>query len=326
MGELDYSLPRGVRRIEVPTPFPVGPVNTYLIEGEALTLVDAGPRAEDARQALAAGLRAHGYGLEDIGQLVLTHGHIDHAGMAGEIAQLSGAEVFIHSEDRHRVTDHEGYLRRRVHEYLSIIERGGVPEHVRTTFRPGPLLHYFLQYGVSCPGARPLDDGDTLDTGAGAMQVVWTPGHSRGSVCLVLDGAGVIFTGDHVLGDISSNPSLDFDSPVDISMLTYMDSLERVAPYAGLLALPGHRAPIADLGARLDQLREEYRTKLQRLAEWLNEDPVTLYEVSRVLYGDYRWDSLVMALAESLDLARILEREGHARVEEVDGVTTIRAT
>ena len=40
----DFS---GVHRIEVPTPFPVGSVNCYLIEGNPLTLVDNGPRTDE---------------------------------------------------------------------------------------------------------------------------------------------------------------------------------------------------------------------------------------------------------------------------------------
>ena len=57
---------RGVYHIEVPTPFAVGPVNVYLLAGEVLTLIDAGPLTNDAWQALSQGIEQIGYKLSDI--------------------------------------------------------------------------------------------------------------------------------------------------------------------------------------------------------------------------------------------------------------------
>ena len=45
--------------LSLPTPFPVGPVNVYLAEGEPLTLIDTGPKDDATRAALEAGLGEH---------------------------------------------------------------------------------------------------------------------------------------------------------------------------------------------------------------------------------------------------------------------------
>ena len=66
----------GILQLSIPTPFPVGPVNVYLLEGEPLTLVDAGPRTEDAFEVLKAGLSELGYSVSDVEQVVITPGVI----------------------------------------------------------------------------------------------------------------------------------------------------------------------------------------------------------------------------------------------------------
>src|SRR2546430_14201197 len=47
-----------LHRLELPTPFPVGPVNAYLLRGDPLTLVDTGPKTVEAQTALERGVAA----------------------------------------------------------------------------------------------------------------------------------------------------------------------------------------------------------------------------------------------------------------------------
>ena len=170
-----------------------------------------------------------------------------------------------------------------------------------------------------------MSDGEIINTGIGMLVVVWTPGHTRGSICLVSENLKLLFAGDHILGDISSNPSLDFDGP-GISMLTYLDSLDSILKYDGYQVLPGHRMNVTSLSERVDELKRDIRRKLQHLRESLSEEPETIYELSRLLYGDYDVTQLVLALAETIDLARILEKEGSARVIDTpSGKAVIRA-
>src|SRR4051794_18300000 len=82
-----------IHRLEVPTPFAVGAVNAYLIEDEPLTLVDCGPNSATALAALERLLGEHGHALADIERVLITHQHMDHVGLAGLVAERSGAEV-----------------------------------------------------------------------------------------------------------------------------------------------------------------------------------------------------------------------------------------
>lgn len=103
-----------IHLLSIPTPFPVGPVNVYLLEGEPLTLIDAGPLTDDAFEALKAGLKELGYSLKDIEQLIITHAHHDHFGQAGRIVEESGAPVLSYRENRYPLEEFDTWWNKRM--------------------------------------------------------------------------------------------------------------------------------------------------------------------------------------------------------------------
>ena len=94
--------------------------------------------------------------------ILLTHGHFDHCtGVAGLLEKWPDLPVYIHEAD---VTDSSGS---------------------ELTFRR-----------LDEKNQRYYQEGDTLTVGGLTLRVMETPGHSRGSVCLLVEGQGVIFSGD----------------------------------------------------------------------------------------------------------------------------------
>ena len=112
---LEGAVAAGIHCVPLPTPFPVGPINAYVLEGEPLTLVDCGANSADGMLALERGLAALGHTLADIGQLFITHQHIDHEGLAKVVTERSDAEVvcldllapFLRDFDRESAADDE---------------------------------------------------------------------------------------------------------------------------------------------------------------------------------------------------------------------------
>jgi hypothetical protein len=96
--------------------------------------------------------------------------------------------------------------------------------------------------------------------------------------------------------------------------------LDRISSRDGYIALPGHRKPIFDIKSRIEALHTEYDDKFRTAAESLTNNPKTVYEISRIIYGDYDTNSLVLALAESHDVLRILESRNQARLINQNGV------
>src|SRR5438034_9275949 len=80
--------------VQTPLPLPhVGSVNAWLLRGDPLTLIDTGPRDDEALAALEADLRREGVRVEDIELVLGTHHHLDHVGLVATIVRRSCATV-----------------------------------------------------------------------------------------------------------------------------------------------------------------------------------------------------------------------------------------
>ena len=319
----------GVSRFEIPTPFPVGNANCYLIEGSPLTLIDTGPKTSKGLAAIQQSLQAMSYDLSEIEQILLTHGHIDHVGLVAQFVRERGrihgnpTDVWIHQRDTEALVNYERYMGLYLESIAKLITMSGVPKNEALTLAQEGRTGLFKSIGESVPTAHSFSDGTSFKTGIGEVSALWVPGHSPGSTCFVCDEQQVIFSGDHVLGDISSNPSISFDNSEKIGMMTYFESLNRISVKESYIALPGHREPILDIKTRIKTLRAEYDGKLQKAADSLTHNPQTVYEISRIVYGDYQVSSLVLALAESHDLLRILESRNQASLINQSGVVQV---
>ena len=110
--------------ITFPLPFVVGSMNIYLFPGEPLTLLDAGPKTEPARLEIAKTFEAHGFRHQDIKRIIISHGHVDHFGLARELAEKSGAEVYIHPCDAPKVRAGFQFFG----TLLPLLQEAGVPK------------------------------------------------------------------------------------------------------------------------------------------------------------------------------------------------------
>jgi glyoxylase-like metal-dependent hydrolase (beta-lactamase superfamily II) len=318
-----------VTRIEIPTPFPVGSINCYLIEGSPLTLIDTGPKTPRSLEKIVKELQTLSYDLSDIEQILLTHGHVDHIGLVAHLvrertrAHGIPPEVWINQNDARVLTDYDGYMELYMRSILKLVAECGVPSNQGQLLAQENRTKLFKSIAESVPTARSFEDGASFKTGIGDLVAIWVPGHSLGSTCFVCDEQQIIFSGDHILGDISSNPSISFDGSERISMLTYFESLDRLSSREKYTAYPGHREPILDIKTRIEILRAEYDDKLQKAADSLTRSSQTIYEISRTVYGNYEMSSLILALAESYDLVRILENRNQARIMRQNGLIRV---
>ena len=123
----DAPLLRSIHQITLPTPFPVGPVHAYLVQGDPLTLIDTGPQTPAALAALQAGLAEHGVLLGDIQRVIITHAHADHYGLVGTIVAASGAEVWAHPLAQPLIEGWTSYLAPREQFWLDLLLAAGVP-------------------------------------------------------------------------------------------------------------------------------------------------------------------------------------------------------
>ena len=201
-------------------------INAFLLDGgdDGLVLIDAGyPEQADL---LEQGIRSIGREPSDLTSIIITHAHPDHLGSA---KHFSGGTrpISLHPADRK-------------------IAEAGVIHHTMT---PGPGLLNGVLFRVlmskkpaKFPAFTPdiaLSDGDVIDV-AGGLEVIHTPGHTAGHVCLLWKkDRGLLFTGDAAANLMGLNYMIGYDD-VD----TGRASLAKLATLDFEAAVFGHGKPL----------------------------------------------------------------------------------
>ena len=314
------TIPDYLHTISLPTPFPVGPVNVYLAEGEPLTLVDAGPRYDPAREALEVALAGHGYRVADLRRIVLTHAHPDHCGLAAELARVSGAEVLTHATNLPWLADDAS-----THSlafYGEVMRWAGVP--VEPLMGLARMQRSTDRYAEPVTPDHTLADGDVLWLGGEDWQVLHTPGHAGGLICLYQPQRRLLISSDHLLRDISSNPLVEPPAPGEAELprrlVEYMAQLRRVAELDVALALPGHGLPITNHRALIRERLAFHEERSRRVLEALDDDTLTVHEIASALFPALDPINYFLAISEVIGHLQWLEVEGRVTCAERGGV------
>jgi glyoxylase-like metal-dependent hydrolase (beta-lactamase superfamily II) len=165
-------------------PISTGFVHMFLIKGEQTVLIDAGMPGR--MEQFIRGLALTNTRPEDINLLLITHGHYDHIGLAKKIVELSGAKTAIHQRE------------------VDWVQLGEPPLPPGVTLL-GKLLIGLMKWAprITVPSTRVDivlgDDGLTLDEYGIPGRVVYTPGHTMGSVSVLLEN------GDAIVGDLAGS-------------------------------------------------------------------------------------------------------------------------
>jgi len=210
--------------------------HVYLVDcGGELCLVDAGVGLDDDR--LLANIRAAGYEPSDVGYILVTHAHSDHAGGCRGLAEATGARVVCSEPEAKLMAEGSD-------DELGLIlakHSGCYPEdYVYPHHAPDTVIA----------------DGEKLRIGEAEVTCLVLPGHSVASVCYLFDGlAGkrVLFSGDTVLfrGMIAmlNCPGSDINA--------YRESIFRLAEVEFDALMPGHLVFVCDGGMEHVRMAKE---------------------------------------------------------------------
>ncbi len=166
-------------------PIDLGIDTCYVLKGEGVVVLDAGqPRRV---KAFLQGLARAGIDVSDVGLILLTHAHWDHMGSASDMREVTGAPLAVHEEEVGWVEDGNPPLPAGFTPWGRFIIRGlrvaapftEVPETM-VDIRVSAAAWSLSEYGI-------------------AGRVLHTPGHSPGSVSVVLE------TGEAFVGDLAMN-------------------------------------------------------------------------------------------------------------------------
>jgi len=204
--------------------------------------------------------------------LLLTHYHPDHIGLSWKILELTGARLVMHRAD-------VAYLEELAQVdglpwYADAMRIGGVPaelaagmETALRSNRPAFRGHHPQQV---------LEGGETLAIRGGTLEVVWTPGHTPGHVCLYSPELRTLISGDHVLQKITPNIAWH---PQHDMLAKYLTSLDLLLPYEIDLVIPSHGTRFEDHRAVIRGTAQHHQERCGAIFELLDAAPMTAHEL-----------------------------------------------
>ncbi len=270
-----------IHQLKLPVPVPsaqLADVNAYLIEGEkGCILVDTGWNTRQTFAALEEQLREIGVGFEDISQIIITHFHPDHYGLAGKLKELSRAKIALHQIERDFIRSRYISMDSLLAETADLLHLHGVPQEELPRLQKASLE--VVKYVSPISPEITLHGGERIPLGSFNFEVVWTPGHSPGHVCLYEPKQKVLLSGDHLLPTIFPNVGLHPQSGEN-PLGDYLHSLQVVEQLEVDLVLPAHEHVFTGLKQRIKELYRHHEDRKAAIINVLREGAKTAYEVS----------------------------------------------
>ncbi len=312
-----------IRVLSVPLPgFPdLISSNMFVLGKGPVTLIDTAPKFPGAFITLERQLHEAGFDWQDVERIIITHGHIDHFGLVGQIRGAASREIPCHI--------HEDDLWRLSAEYL----RGGMWNSDADRFyamagMPGPIVermkrrsHFFKNLCDPVDDAIVMADGDTFEGDGFELQVIHTPGHSPGCCCLHEKQENILFSGDHLLKHITPNPFHEVNrsrlkDPSYKSLEAYMKSLRRLDDLEVTCTFPSHGEYIDDLKSLISGYRLHHRERSEKIRLVLDDRGRSIYGLMEQVFPGIEESEAFLAVSEILVHLEILIEEGKARLSE----------
>lgn len=329
--------------------------NLYLIgTDEGAILVDAGPDFTGAWNQLIANVVGAGFGPQDVKFVLITHFHSDHAGL-GQRWREVGATVMAGAGDAwHLARGPESYPEE-VEASWVFMRENGVPDDLTAGLAETILEMYAHSRGESegapmptpdpdavpdlgewypaplrmtAVGVTPLVDGDAITLGGIRVEAVSTPGHTPGSTCFWEPESKTLFTGDHVIPGIFSNPSLYFERNDPAKRIrstpAYIESVQKLRAFPVERVAAGHKRQSEPLPRMIERILHHHHRRLERFAASIDSTPRTLYELAEQSYARLIRRDLWYVMGEVTGLVDVLEDAGRVVREREGDVVRVR--
>lgn len=319
----------GIYQIKIPLP-EVGGINLYFLDGDIPTLVDTGPNLPGVKEGIEVCLKRVGRCLGDLSRIIITHGHVDHYGLVGQIREINGAEVFMTAPEKELMLDFQlGVEWERVRISLT---GWGVPGKLGD----GILRYFEMLIGLGgevthATFIEPVIHGELLDAGQWNWQIQSCAGHSPAGLCLFNED-GLMFTGDHLLANISPNPSLNLNKERTLQggLREYIILLKDMLSFPVQLCLPGHGPLIHGFRERIQCLSNEINTRQTRILAIVGKQPKSIFQIGEELLETLGRKLTVpqiwLAMKEVKAHLDLLETDVRVRMVMIEGVQHYKLT
>ncbi|CDX28960.1 conserved hypothetical protein [Mesorhizobium plurifarium] len=230
-----------------PGPFTFHGTNSYLVGRDTLAVIDPGPEDDAHLETLLAAIAGR-----PVSHIFVSHTHRDHSPLAARLKELTGAPTL--AEGPHRPA-----------RPLRIGEVNPLDASADLAFVPDIVL-----------ADNALTQGDGW-----AIRTVLTPGHTANHAVFALEGAGTLFSADHVMAWSTS-----IVAPPDGAMADYMSSLDKLLAREDRMLLPGHGGPVTAPGRFMRGLKTHRKMRERAILERILAGDRTITEMVAAIYRD----------------------------------------
>lgn len=299
-----------IHLLKIPIPDnPLGFINAYLVKSsDGSLLIDTGWNTDQSFEALTRQLAEAGVTLSDLKYIVITHVHPDHYGLVGRLAKLTPAKLIIHEIERALLYSRYVDFKPLLEEMDCWLEINGVPAEERPKLQLASMEILGLVQ-VAMPDQL-VHGGEHLRFGELDLEIIWTPGHSPGHICLFDRARGLFFSGDHILEKTTPNVSMNSQT-ITNPLVNYLNSLRQIAKLPVELVLPSHGEPFTGFQARVKEIETHHENRLKEMLAMFDDGPKTAYEIATHTTWFLPWNELPsfskrMAVTETLSHLELL--------------------
>ena len=292
----------GIYWVRMPLPISLNHINLWMLEEQdGWTLVDTGMATEDTKALWEEIFNTH-LNSKPVKQVIVTHMHFDHLGLAGWLVEKWGATLCMSRSE---------YLSSRViideiksappESTVAFFRKAGVEESILDEFKA--RFNNRSDFVSPLPSRyKRLTDNQVLQIGSLQWTVIIVEGHSPEHICLHCKSLNIMIAGDQILPRISPNISVRPDEPRANPLQNFLRSCESLKDRLDkdVLILPSHGDPFYGAHLRLQDMINEHTKGLQGLLEFCSQ-PRSVTEVFPILFrSKINIGNMVIAVGEAV--------------------------
>lgn len=253
---------------------PLKNINCYVIKGKNRNLIiDTAFNTQSCYDSLKLGLNKLNINMKDT-DIFITHQHSDHAGLAASIA-TEQSKIYMSEIDK------RGYNNLLKPKYWDLINNeflafGFSRQELEKNRDSNPMSTYLSSERKEIIG---VNDGFEIDLGNYKFKCIDTPGHTPGHMCLYDEKSKILFSGDHIIFDITPNITSWLDTYNSLG--SYMESLNKIKKLDIKYTFSAHREVAGDCYQRVDEIIIHHQQRLNDVYDIIKEfRNITTYDVA----------------------------------------------
>ncbi|MFX1280041.1 MAG: MBL fold metallo-hydrolase [Promethearchaeota archaeon] len=308
-------------------------VSLYLFKiNNNYVLIDAGYSLQYWKKAFLKALDELKISLKDINFCIITHEHPDHIGLAADLKEANPEVKICLHEMAHALaklrleSTRNDNIEELTRERINLLIKYGLEKEEANLF-----TQRFGRGGMEFEYIKPdilLNNDDRIVDGE--LRIVHSPGHSVGHICVYYPKKRVLFSGDHILSNITPHlgglaipGSSEFNKKYNFENILehYLNSLDRIDQLNSKIILPGHEQIIYDPHSRITAIKNHHQNRLYEISKIIHRKPSTPLQIALQHFGD-DLDQMnkILAISETLVHLDYLEFKKKVLKKEKEGL------